>query len=399
MPMARLICDPERPQRNATALEMAMEASAWVQLLGPHAHADCPDEAVLPAGHGLLLSGGGSSGERRLCLQPWRHLDASAAATGDWLRSIGLQPERSWLFNPLPFHHMSGLMPWWRSRCWRAKHVWIAPSQLKEPSTLMDLSPSLAAPEEEPWLLSLVPSQLMRLLANPAGLLWLQRFAVIWVGGAALPAAAADQARQAGLRLSPCYGSTETAAMVTALPPQRFLAGEDGCGDPLNDVELTLMPDRALGVRTPRLAIGRWSAQRQPHVSSLCDGNGWWRSGDAADLSAGLRVLGRLDGAIHSGGETVFPEQLENRLLVAAEQADLPIEAVLMLGLPDPEWGERLVALIRTSDPAVLPALERLTDGWPPADRPRRWLLCPDLAPSSTGKWHRQRWRDWVTAL
>ena len=103
MPMARLMCDPERPQRNATALEMAMDASAWVQLLGPHAHADCPDEAALPEGPGLLLSGGGSSGERRLCLQPWRHLDASAAATGDWLRSIGLQPERSWVFNPLPF--------------------------------------------------------------------------------------------------------------------------------------------------------------------------------------------------------------------------------------------------------------------------------------------------------
>ena len=34
------------------------------------------------------------------------------------MRSIGLAPEQACLFNPLPFHHMSGLMPWWRSRCW-----------------------------------------------------------------------------------------------------------------------------------------------------------------------------------------------------------------------------------------------------------------------------------------
>ena len=399
MPMARLRCDPERPQRNATALEMAMAASAWVQLLGPHVQMECPDEAVLPEGPGLLLSGGGSSGERRLCLQPWRHLDASAAATGAWLRSIGLQPERSWVFNPLPFHHMSGLMPWWRSRCWGTTHVWLSPAQLKEPSTLLECLSSWPDPAQQPWLLSLVPTQLVRLLADPSGLHWLQRFALIWVGGAALPATAAHQARQSGIRLAPCYGATETAAMVTALPPQRFLAGENGCGDALNDVELRLLPNRALGVRTPRLALGSWSPLRRQAFSSLSDDAGWWRSGDAADLSAGLRILGRLDGAVHSGGETVFPEQLEALLLQAAEQADLPVQALLILGVEDPEWGERLVALVRTSDPSVLPALQQLTAGWAPADRPRRWLPCPELAPSAAGKWQRQRWRDWVRAL
>ena len=187
--------------------------------------------------------------------------------------------------------------------------------------------------------------------------------------------------------------------MVTALPPQRFLAGENGCGDALNDVELRLLPNRALGVRTPRLALGSWSPLGQQAFSSLSDDAGWWRSGDAADLSAGLRILGRLDGAVHSGGETVFPEQLEVRLLQAAEQEDLPVQALLILGVEDPEWGERLVVLVRTSDPSVLPALQKLTTGWAPADRPRRWLPCPELAPSAAGKWQRQRWRDWVRAL
>ena len=98
---------------------------------------------------------------------------------------------------------------------------------------------------QRPALLSLVPTQLGRLLADPSGIDWLQRFSVIWVGGAALPAVLADQARQVGIRLAPCYGATETAAMVAALPPERFLQGVASCGTPLMDVALRLAADGA----------------------------------------------------------------------------------------------------------------------------------------------------------
>ena len=63
-----------------------------------------------------------------------------------------------------------------------------------------------------------------------------------------------------------------------------------------------------------------------------------------------LTLLGRLDGAIHSGGVTVFPEQLEVRLMAAAREVGLPLKAVLLLGVHDPEWGERLVVLVRWQD-------------------------------------------------
>ena len=154
-----------------------------------------------------------------------------------------------------------------------------------------------------------------------------------------------------------------------------------------------------LEVRTARLSPGWLEAGR------LCplprDGEGWWRSGDAARLEEGrLTVLGRLDGAVQSGGETIFPELLEGRLLAAAAAAAHPLEAVLLLGLPDAEWGARLVALVRPGPEAdaaaLIRALEQITARWWPAERPRHWQLCPSLATTAAGKWERARWRRWL---
>jgi O-succinylbenzoic acid--CoA ligase len=112
-----------------------------------------------------------------------------------------------------------------------------------------------------------------------------------------------------------------------------------------------------------------------------------------------LTGLGRLDGALQSGGETVFPEELEGRLVAAAQGRGLPLEAVVLLGEAEAEWGERLLALVRPqsgADGAVLiAALEEITATWRPADRPRRWRLCGELAPNAAGKWERSRWRRW----
>ena len=57
------------------------------------------------------------------------------------------------------------------------------------------------------------------------------------------------------------------------------------------------------------------------------------------------------------------------------------------------------MALVGSSDAAVLQRLELLTRPWPAAETPQRWLLCPDLAPSALGKWQRQRWREWLERL
>jgi O-succinylbenzoic acid--CoA ligase len=114
----------------------------------------------------------------------------------------------------------------------------------------------------------------------------------------------------------------------------------------------------------------------------------------------GLELLGRLDGALSSGGETVFPEEVERRLRELAAAADLLLEAVLVLGQPDPLWGQRLVALVRAQSGAdalaLVAGLEQAAAALPPSQRPRQWRPCPELAPNALGKWERGRWGRWL---
>ncbi|MCP9926709.1 AMP-binding protein [Cyanobium sp. CH-040] len=404
---------------NPELLHTAQLAQAWrrgriVGLAGPEPREQAALAAALGPGGtaalerqwgpGVVLGSGGSRGGggagRRWCLLPLGHLRASAASTGRWLEGLGLDPAACVHLNPLPTHHVSGLLPWLRARQWGARHRRLDPAWMRQPAMLAQAAP---LPAGRPVLLSLVPTQLQRLMAEPAGEQWLRRLSVIWVGGAPLPPELASRARAAGLPLAPCYGATETVAMVTALSPARFLDGVASCGPPLSGVELRCSgPEAAVELRCGRLVPGWLEAGQLRPLPR--DGEGWWRSGDAGRLGPqGLDLLGRLDGAIHSGGETVFPEQLEQRLTEAAAAADLPLRAVLLLGVDDREWGQRLVALVRAeagADGAALQArLERICAGWAPAERPRRWLLCPELAPSPLGKWQRGRWQRWLMSL
>jgi len=358
-------------------------------------------------GPGVVLGSGGSSGAdgsgRRWCLQPLAHLETSAAATGVWLQNRGVDPGACVHLNGLPLHHVSGLLPLVRCRQWGALHLRLDPGVMREPVRLAELP----LPPDRPLLLALVPTQLQRLLAQPEGLAWLQRLAVVWVGGAPLGAELAERARRAGLRLAPCYGATETAAMVCALPPERFLAGEDGCGPALGDVRVRIVPGTgAVEIACGRLSPGWLAAGELQPLPRAADG--WWRSGDAGRLlPAGLQVQGRLDGALNSGGETVFPEQLEQRLLLAAGREALPLRWLLLLARDDPQWGQRLEALVCPAagaagagqEPLLLTRLAGICAHWAPAERPRHWHLCPELAPSPLGKWQRGRWQAWLDRL
>ena len=386
----------------AATVQRALDTGQTVAIAAPE-EADLL-AAALPAkspsawGAVVVLGTGGSSGGRRWCVQPLAHLQVAVDGTAQWLQALHLEPAQLELFNPLPLHHVSGLMPLLRARAWGAELRWLPPAWMREPEQLMaEASPG--APDRA--VLSLVPTQLQRLLAVPAGIRWLERFALIWVGGAALPPALAQRCRALGIRLAPCYGSTETAAMVMALPPQQFLAGAEGCGAALPHVQLRVEAGSgALQIKAASLALG---ALQQGVLQPLPLDQGWWSSGDRAEPgAAGWQLLGRLDGAIHSGGETVFPEQVEQRLLELARLHGLPVDELLLLPEPDPLWGQRLVALVKPAagtgavDAVLWPSLHALVLNLPPSQRPRRWLPCPELQRSPLGKWERRRWSQWL---
>jgi O-succinylbenzoic acid--CoA ligase len=356
-------------------------------------------EVIEPAwGPAVVLGTGGSSGGRCWCLQPLAHLEVAVAGTARWLEGLGLPPGQLELFNPLPLHHVSGLMPLLRARSGGGELRWLSPELMRDPEQLLaDASPCF--PDRA--VLSLVPTQLQRLLELPAGIRWLERFALIWVGGAALPSALAQRCRELGIRLAPCYGSTETGAMVMAMPPQRFLAGVDGCGAALPHVQLRLDPGSgALQIQAASLALGLF---QNGVLEPLPCAQGWWSSGDRAEwVAESWHLQGRLDGAIQSGGETVFPEQVEQRLIELARAQDLPLQELLLLPEPDPLWGERLVALVKpaagaaTAVAGLLQALQASALSLPPSQRPRRWLLCVELERNPLGKWERGAWSRWL---
>ena len=411
--LVRLVVQPGGGLETFAALQQAVEAGDWLHLQALQAGGSPADGDLLspafdwPLAGGVVLASGGSQGGRSLCLQPWTHLDRSAAACGRWLEGIGLSPEGVILLNPLPLHHISGLMPWWRARLWGAQYVPLPPLLMKDPPSLLATCLDLPGWGKKPAVVSLVPTQLKRLLDHPEGMAWLQHLALVWVGGAGLPAPLAERARKLGVRLAPCYGATETAAMVVAQAPDRFLQGELGCGSPLDDVELHLDRDGVLRVRAQRLALARW---RDGRLDPLVDADGWWCSGDAASLTTSgdgalsVQIKGRIDGAIHCGGETVFPEQLSQRLLQQAQEEDLELEAVLLLPMASEEWGQRLVGLVRCRDgwiesegwASVQRSMRLLTSNWLPAEQPIAWHPCAVLEPSSTGKWERGRWQRWL---
>ena len=142
------------------------------------------------------------------------------------------------------------------------------------------------------------------------------------------------------------YGMTETCG---------------GCvydGLPLDGVRVKISDDKRIWIGGPVL----FSGYRPGGAEGIQAGpgprdDGWFRTGDLGRMdSAGrLVVRGRADDVINTGGYMVVPGE------VAALLQTCPgVRDVAVLGLPDPEWGERVIAVVAPADPAEPPTLELL---------------------------------------
>lgn len=201
---------------------------------------------------------------------------------------------------------------------------------------------------------SVVPTQLHRMLRQPEDVAALRQMAAVLVGGGALDPALRRAAEDAGIRLVATYGASETAG---------------GCvydGLPLDGVALALAADGRIRIGGPTLFDGY---EGDPGLTARTLVDGWYLTADAGRLDADgrLQVLGRIDDVVVSGGVNVpLPA-------VAARLREHPaVEAVEVLGVPDDEWGHRVVAWVVPAVPGRVPGVDELRD-WVSGPHPRSW--------------------------
>lgn len=264
----------------------------------------------------LMVPTGGSSGDIKLARHDQRTI---AAAVSGYLKFWGIDHVDG--VGVLPLYHVGGLMAWLRCVLTGGEYRqlnWRDISEGKFPSE-----------ERDGTVVSMVPTQLQALRGITGGADWLRQFGAVLVGGAALPSTLRNWARENRLPLSPSYGMTESMAMVCAMPPQNFLAGEEGVGRALPHVDLAVEAGGEIGLASVSLFRGYWPLLREELAS--------WFTGDLGEVDeAGrLTVTGRRDDLIISGGEKIDPTEVAGVVgrIIDADQ-------ILVLGLPDEHWGQ-----------------------------------------------------------
>jgi o-succinylbenzoate---CoA ligase len=281
----------------------------------------------------LVVETSGSTGAPKRVLLSRRAVLASVAATEQRLGGSG-----RWVL-ALPPTYVAGIQVICRSLV--AGH---------EP-VLVDSHEPLAVALEPGTFLSLVPTQLHRLLDDPESVVALQGMHTVLLGGGPIDPALRRRAAAAGLRVVTTYGSAETAG---------------GCvydGHPLDGVDVAVDDEGRIRISGPVLFDGY---DGDPDLTSRVLVDGWFLTSDAGRLDddGRLHVLGRVDDVVVSGGVNVPLPAVAARLRAHPEVA-----AAEVVGVPDPEWGQRVVAFVVTTGGVSVAELR----DWVAGAHPRSW--------------------------
>lgn len=293
---------------------------------------DMARELVTGAREHIELTTSGSTGAARAVRLSRAALMFSARATHDRLGGPG-----EWLLC-LPTSHVAGAQVLIRSAAAGYDPV---RQDLGGGFTAAGFVAAAGRLSEDRRYVSLVPTQLRRLLADDAARRALARFDAALIGGASLDPELLAQARAAEIRIVASYGMTETCG---------------GCvydGVPLAGIEISLDESRVL-VRGPVLADGYVGADGrldEAATRAYLTPDGWWRTQDRGRLVGGvLEITGRIDDVIITGGVNVDPGPIANAVADALHD---PAREVRVIGVPDPQWGERVIAVIGPTLPPL----------------------------------------------
>ncbi len=196
--------------------------------------------------------------------------------------------------------------------------------------------------QDRPSLTLLVPAVMQALTGHPGwALADLSGLRAVWAGSSTLPQSLVDAFHARGVPVCNVYGATETGPFSIALTARHAFSHAGSCGWPAQGVEVRLEGARdgvgELLLRAPNVAQRYWPA------APAVDAEGWFHSGDlgrqAADGS--WTIVGRLKDMIISGGENIYPAEIDNLL------AEHPCVAeCAVIGMPDDKWGEVVVAAL-----------------------------------------------------
>jgi fatty-acyl-CoA synthase len=258
-----------------------------------------------------------------------------------------------------------------------------------------DAQAVLTSLEEDRIALTLqVPATLKALVAHPR---WaatdLSALRAVWAGSSILPPGPIAAFHARGIPVCNIYGSTETGPFSIALPPEHAMDHVGSCGWPAPGVAVKLCD--SLGAEVPPGEVGELYL-RAPNVvqrywpdKPAVDADGFFRAGDLARQAAdgSYTVVGRAKDMIISGGENIYPAEIENVLLTHPS-----VSECCVIGQPDARWGEVAVAVVVLQADASMGGdwaapLQIHLDGqlarykWP-----RRWQRVDALPKTALGK-------------
>ena len=245
-------------------------------------------------------------------------------------RNIAVQPGDRWLLS-LPLYHVGGLGILFRTL--------LGGGAVVIPGENESIAESIE--KHDVTHLSLVSTQLYRLLNDGLTLQRIKRLKAVLVGGSAVPTSLITRAHEAGLPLYTTYGLTEMASQVTTTAPQEPSDRLLTSGKVLDYRSLNVSDGEIL-VKGETLFKG----YVQGRTTTLpVDDEGWFRTGDLGRLDSDgyLKFLGRKDNMFVSGGENIHPEEIEGVLSLFDE-----ISEAIVVPIEDKEFGFRPVAFIRT---------------------------------------------------
>jgi o-succinylbenzoate---CoA ligase len=310
-----------------------------------------PDEPVADR-DALVVATSGTSGDAKAVVLTHDAVDASARATS---RRLGVEAGSDRWLACLPLAHVGGLSVVTRAI------LTGTPLTVHDGFDPAAVEAATRGPERC-TLTSLVPTMLRRM--DPTG------FRTVVLGGSAMPPDLSDNAVAT-------YGMTETGSGVVY----------DGV--PLDGVDVRVVGGQ-IELRCPML-LRCYRDGTDPR-----DRDGWFPTGDAGawdDTLRHLEVFGRTEDVIISGGENVWPVAVERVLAT-----DARVREVAVVGRPDPEWGQRVTALVVPADPALPPTLDELRAAakrdLPAYCAPRELVLVTRLPRTAIGKLVRRALRS-----